>query len=92
MVIGADPSCRIHRPFESGLDGNRLSRLNREPALHQVVFGTPRDSEQVVARGNLLGKRSVVGVVLVIAAVGPIVRAEIRGRGPVDTQELDLGR
>ena len=33
-----------------------------------------------------------MGVVLVIAAVGPIVRAEIRGRGPVDTQELDLGR
>ena len=70
MVVGADPAGGVHGSFKSGLHRHGLPGGDGDPAFHQVELGPPRDPDQVVARRNLLGERSVVGVVLVIAAVG----------------------
>ena len=91
VIIGADPTGSIHRASQSSLDAELLLWFYLNLSLHQIEFRTSRDSDQVIARGDLLGEGTVVGLILVVAAVSSVNCPEFGRSGSPDAEELNFG-
>ena len=78
VVVGADPAGGVDRPLERRrqLDGFALAHL--DGLLNQIELGPVGDADQVVTGWNLLVDAAVVRLILMVAAVGAVVGAEVR--------------
>ena len=90
MEIGADPPVRIDGSAQAGLNLDGLARLDPDPSFHQIALRAAGDPQDVIARRHLLFDPAVMGLVLVIPAVGSVVGPEVRRRRAIDSEELDL--